>query len=391
MLAMALLLSLGAVPAAAHAQLVSSTPVEGAVVEQAPTTVELEFNERIQVHAEDTRIFAGDGSEIPSDAGSSDRVVTVTPGEELPEGTVVVSYAITSADGHRVNGSVTFAVGEPTPGAAASEVFDEPATAGVWLALWVATSVALTCGLVLAVVALLGVGRLRRFSVASSSLAARLREVCWQIGLLAAVASVPLGVLHRGEFGWSELLTWAHWADGFLTWRGMWVLAALVSAAIAVAALRRASTGVAVAAALTLVLAGGASLAAPGADPVPVGGVPAGDPVGEADAGDHTVRVSFESLMVGTTAVTVEVLDASGAPVEPFAAPRLSLRSESLDLGEVQLTQQSAGSYDGRVTFADTGEWAVEVSVRIDEFTNPVLELPFEVGRPPTAEGGGGH
>lgn len=390
LLGMAMLVLLGAAPASAHAQLVSSTPAEGAVVETAPEAVDLEFNERVQVHAEDTRIFAGDGSEIPAEAVSRDRVVTVTPSEALPEGTVVVSYAITSADGHRINGSVTFAVGEPTPGAASSEVFEEPVTAGVGAALTVATGVAAVCALALAAISILsGIG-IRRTAGALPGID-RIREVCWPVGLVAAVVAVPLGVVQRGEFGWSGLLTWSHWLDGFWTWRGLWVFVALACAAVAMAALRRTSTGVAVVAALALILAGGASLAAPGADPVPVGGVPAGDPVGEVNAGEHTVRVSFDSLMVGTTAVTVEVLDASGEMVEPFAPPKLSLHSEEVVLGDVVLAEESAGTYTGRVTFPEPGEWTSEVSVRIDEFTNPVLELPFEVGRLPTTEGVGGH
>lgn len=404
LLCAAFVVSAVASPVAAHAQLVSSTPAEGAVVPSAPETVQLEFNERVQVHAEDTHVFVGDGSEVEAEAVSADRVVTVTPGAALPEGTVVVSYSVTSADGHRINGSVTFAVGAPTPGSSSNETFDEPMTTGVSGAATGAWVVALVAG---AGLLLLLAGR----GLAERGLAGpvdgrlgRLRDACWLVGLPAAVLAVPLSVVDDGGYGWSGMFAWGHWIDGFLTWRGLLVVVALVAAAVGVGALRRTpvvgrSAGVAVVAAIALTGAGAAAFAAPGADPVPVSGVPAGDPVAEASAGETaagetTVRVSFQSLMVGTTRVTLEVLDGEGRPVEPFATPRLRMHSESVNLGDVALEVDEGGPpgvYAGTVTLPEPGEWTVEVSLRVDEFTNPVLELPFEVGRPATAGGGGGH
>lgn len=390
-----LAVSVGAAPASAHAQLVSSSPDEGAVVPSAPEAMKLEFNERVQVHVEDTHVFIGDGSEIEAEVVSADRVVTVTPGAELPEGTVVVSYSVTSADGHRIDGSVTFAVGAPTPGSSSNEAFEAPVTAGVSGMATVARVVAVAAGAGMLLLVGLGLRRSR------SPRLVRGRDLCWQMGLVAAVVAVPLAVVDRGGFGWAGLLTWEHWLDGFVTWRGLLVAVALVGAAIAVGALRRTSlsaagsvrrtsTVTALAAALVLAGAGAASFAVPGADPVPVDGVPAGDPVGEASAGDTTVRVTFQSLMVGTTGVTLEVLDSRGQPVAPYATPRLRLHSESINLGDVTLQKDGVGAYAGTVTLPEPGEWTVEVSLRVDEFTNPVLELPFEVGRP-AATGGGGH
>ncbi|WP_258724819.1 copper resistance CopC family protein [Cellulomonas sp. NS3] len=117
---------LGAVPAAAHSALVSSDPADGATTATAPAQVTLTFNEAavalgtvVEVQAPDGRVVStGD----PVLAGTD--VVQALAGE-LPAGDYSVLWRVTSADGHPIDGRLTFTAQGPTtvgaaPGTAAT-------------------------------------------------------------------------------------------------------------------------------------------------------------------------------------------------------------------------------------------------------------------------------
>ncbi|WP_082599506.1 FixH family protein [Nocardioides sp. Root151] len=367
--------ALGAGPASAHAQLVASTPGSGAVVAQAPARITLEFNERVVARAAETHVFTGTGEEVAVDVDTVDRDVEITPTGQLPEGTVVVAWAVTSADGHEVNGSLTFAVGAPTPGSTANDAFAAPVTTG----LSFAHGLTLAAGAlaVLGLVALLLLGR-----------AGRWLEACWLVALAAAVLVVPLAAVRDGA-GWAGLRDWTHWVDGWLTWRGLLVALAVVAAAGAVSAVRRPNRRPALVAALVLALATPAAFAVPGPAASEATGQPGGSPVAEASASEHTLRMTLDSVVTGTTGFRLEVLDEAGTPVTPYADPRVRATTDGLDLA-LDLTPDGRGRWRGTVTLPKPGEWKVEVSVRLSEFENPVLVLPFRIGTPATG-GGGTH
>ncbi len=106
------------ISARAHADLLSSDPAAGAILEVIPESVNLEFAENI---------LTVDGSE-----DANQILVTNSDGERIDEQTVVVSganvstrldqsapngsysvvYRVVSADGHPIEGSFTFSVGE---------------------------------------------------------------------------------------------------------------------------------------------------------------------------------------------------------------------------------------------------------------------------------------
>nr|WP_246280589.1 copper resistance protein CopC [Nocardioides daedukensis] len=363
--------------ASAHAQLVSSTPGEGAVVETAPTAITLEFNERIEARADGTRIFTGGGTEIPATVKSADRTARITPAQGLPDGTVVLSWAVVSADGHAINGSITFAVGAPTPGNVANDAFEEPVTTGIGPVRWVLTGIA-----VFSVVALVvGIGLNRP----------RLVEASFRLGVSATVLVVLFAALDRNARGWDGLRDWGEWVDGWLSWQGLIVALGVLVAASAVASMRSTRRLPALLAGVLLVVLVPTAWATAGPTPSPSIAQPAGDPVAEVDVAGHTVRVEFASVSVGTTEVTLSLLE-DGDPVAAYAVPRLALRTDGLALGDVPLEETEAegeGVYRGRVTVPQPGEWTVEVSVRIDEFANPVVELPFRFGsRAPATSGG---
>jgi copper transport protein len=96
-------------------------------------------------------------------------------------------------------------------------------------------------------------------------------------------------------------------------------------------------------------------------------------------AGDIKVVAHLEPGRVGTNTVTVQVQDASGEPVEPYAQPTISLSSDHVDLGARPARNVASGTYQAQVVIPHPGTWEIDVSVRTSEFDNPVLKLQTTV------------
>ncbi len=107
---------LGVPPASAHAELVSTDPEEGAVLEAAPSSVTLTFNEPVRLTSQEVAVYDAEGDPVDSSAAAGDTEVTVElPGAaELADGTYVVSWNVLSSDGHPISGALTFSVGAPS-------------------------------------------------------------------------------------------------------------------------------------------------------------------------------------------------------------------------------------------------------------------------------------
>ena len=112
-------LGTGVTPASAHAELVSTTPEQGAVLDAAPAAVELQFSESVQLIDGAMRLFPGasSGSDSPPepvdlDANVAGSTVTIELPGNLTDGAYAVSYRLVSADGHPVGGALTFQIGE---------------------------------------------------------------------------------------------------------------------------------------------------------------------------------------------------------------------------------------------------------------------------------------
>lgn len=100
-------------PAAAHARLVSTDPVNGAVLPQAPDRVTLTFSEPVRLTARRITVHdARAGLVASTSTATDDGVVTTRFDEGLERGTYVVGWSVVSADGHPISGSLTFSVGE---------------------------------------------------------------------------------------------------------------------------------------------------------------------------------------------------------------------------------------------------------------------------------------
>ncbi len=104
-------------PAHAHATLIETVPTAGAVLSAAPSELRLRFNEPVSVLV--LRLFGPDGrlSDL-HDIDARDGLVTTRLAVEPSSGTHVLSYRVTSSDGHPVGGTLTFFVGQPSAAAA---------------------------------------------------------------------------------------------------------------------------------------------------------------------------------------------------------------------------------------------------------------------------------
>jgi methionine-rich copper-binding protein CopC len=105
-------LALIAAPADAHSELRGSIPAAGAVLDGAPESIELQFNERVQLTALRLRRVGGAEIALPRRAirESTREVIALPP---LEPGEYRAEWRIISADGHAVGGVIPFRVAEP--------------------------------------------------------------------------------------------------------------------------------------------------------------------------------------------------------------------------------------------------------------------------------------
>ncbi|MGY1794576.1 copper resistance protein CopC [Geodermatophilus sp. SYSU D00525] len=100
-------------PAAAHAELVSTDPGEGARLDAVPGQVTLRFTEGVSLGAGYARVLGDDGERVDTGAASvQDDTVTIPLRGDLPDASYVVTYRVVSADSHPVSGAYAFVVGD---------------------------------------------------------------------------------------------------------------------------------------------------------------------------------------------------------------------------------------------------------------------------------------
>lgn len=132
MLAVGLAL-LGAAPAAAHSELISSNPEAGQALDYAPIGVKLVFNQDIN-ESFATVSVVGPGNEqwAQGETAVDGPTVTVSVRDGAPIGRYTVGYRVTSADGHPITGSYEFTVTslDPVDAPSSSSPTDAPAAAG---------------------------------------------------------------------------------------------------------------------------------------------------------------------------------------------------------------------------------------------------------------------
>ena len=135
----------------AHAELTSSTPVDGAVLDAVPAEVELVFSENVGTPAALT-VLGPDGSELGGGdlAVVGDTMSRTVDGGAGAAGAYTISYQVTSADGHPVSGSIGFSIGGSGAPAPATASSSDPTTASPAVVAGLAAAAAIALGVAFA-------------------------------------------------------------------------------------------------------------------------------------------------------------------------------------------------------------------------------------------------
>jgi copper transport protein len=215
--------------ASAHAELVSSSPANQAILDESPAEILLTFTEGVDPIVDSIRLVDATGAEVAlgdvGQSGGDDTLDAAVP-ESLDDGTYVVGWQAVSADSHKIRGAFTFSVGEPSPTApgVVDGIFDASATE---------RSESL----------LLGTGRLLSFAaiavlLGAFFLAATITpeligsvRLAWLLGFASVIAVVGTVWMLTAQ---AHLLTGSYFSVGDVidTQSGRWWMARIVAVAI---------------------------------------------------------------------------------------------------------------------------------------------------------------
>lgn len=123
-------LALGiAAPASAHAALTSSSPADGAELEEAPAEIVLEFNEDIQDIGNEIVVLDSEGTPVADGDPVVDGPTVTQAVTGGAAGTFTVTWRVVSADGHPISGDLSYEVAPTDPTTASPEATTEASTA----------------------------------------------------------------------------------------------------------------------------------------------------------------------------------------------------------------------------------------------------------------------
>lgn len=97
--------------ASAHAALLETSPIDGAVLDAEPDLVTLTFNEEVQVVPQGMQLFNSDGPVSMLESAVSGSNVEITLPADLTDGTYIVGWRVISLDAHPISGALTFSIG----------------------------------------------------------------------------------------------------------------------------------------------------------------------------------------------------------------------------------------------------------------------------------------
>ncbi|KLK92942.1 hypothetical protein AA309_11915 [Microvirga vignae] len=210
----------------AHAALVSSNPADGAVVETAPSKVELRFNEPVAPLTANLADAQGRVHHGLPVAGH-DTILDITLPADLPLGSHVLSYRVVSGDGHPISGSVVFSIRTSSAvrtGSDAKQSWD------VHVALWLSRML-VHLGL------FAGVGGVffQRWIAPTlpSRKTAQILTILLGVGAGAALASLAFQGLDALGLSLTDLGSPLVWSAGWRTSFGPTIAAALTAFAVA--------------------------------------------------------------------------------------------------------------------------------------------------------------
>ncbi len=106
-----LVLGSGANAARAHDALTGATPAQDATVDTSPSQVSLQFSQAPQALGTQVLVSGPDGEPASEGAVEVEGTRVIQPlVSDLPAGSYTVHWRVSSADGHPLSGSFTFAV-----------------------------------------------------------------------------------------------------------------------------------------------------------------------------------------------------------------------------------------------------------------------------------------
>lgn len=121
---------LGMNPAAAHDELVSTNPTDGATLTEAPASLELTYSGDIMDvdGANQVRVTNAAGESVTDGAPDIDgKVVTQDLATAAADDTYTVTWRVVSSDGHPIQGTFTYTVGQ---GSKVADATTQAATTG---------------------------------------------------------------------------------------------------------------------------------------------------------------------------------------------------------------------------------------------------------------------
>jgi methionine-rich copper-binding protein CopC len=121
----------GASSALAHSGLVSTTPANDAVLNEAPSSISFTFDEELLADADSISLNAADGTNVVSaKVEPTGKTVELPWPSDLPAGDYQAAYRVVSADGHPVTGAIsfTYAPADAAASAAPASAAASPAT-----------------------------------------------------------------------------------------------------------------------------------------------------------------------------------------------------------------------------------------------------------------------
>ncbi len=126
-------LLLWAVPASAHAAVVSSSPAQGQRLAHPPRAVTIIFDQPVKPDDGGVIILNSSGRNVDdgNSAHPAPNTLRTALSPALPSGAYVANYTVTSVDGHVVSGGIVFLVGSARPGSIGA-LTRAPTSAATW-------------------------------------------------------------------------------------------------------------------------------------------------------------------------------------------------------------------------------------------------------------------
>jgi copper transport protein len=187
-----LVLATWAAPAAAHAELLRTTPAAGSVVRHSPAAVTLAFDEAVEIDFGSIRVYAADGARVDqggthyANAANSSVAISLP---HLDDGAYVVAWHVVSDDSHPVHGAFVFSVGTsrglPAASTLASALAAASGSTAVGVVFWVVRLTAFA-----GLLALVGLAAVALAAAPSTLAATRVRRSLWTAFALLALATL---------------------------------------------------------------------------------------------------------------------------------------------------------------------------------------------------------